>query len=221
MKKFLFALLCILLFTFSSQGPNFPGTMADAAGVGSVAWVNPNNAKTENGVSAVCVMTADVGAQSHALKSTNYGFSIPSGSTINGIFAEWKASYTATGDGTGGDNYLQVILPLGNFPDGGVEVSSLTTSLAFYQIGGSTNLWGGTYTYSDINDSNFGFYLQVIDRGDAVGDTYNVDVMQMTIYYTTASGTKRRVIGQAGNKTQTELLSFSNNYLLTHNWRTQ
>lgn len=68
----------------ATQGPYSPGTMADDSTVGTVTWVNPDNAKASDDVRAIMYY----GGSSHYLKATNFGFSIPAGATINGIVVE-------------------------------------------------------------------------------------------------------------------------------------
>jgi len=64
------------------QGPNNPGTMADDSTVGISSWQDINNAIIEDGTPS---STSGKNEQTHYLKATNFGFSIPSGATINGI----------------------------------------------------------------------------------------------------------------------------------------
>jgi len=64
-------------------GPNNPNTQANIALTGIVSWVNPTNAKTNNGSYA----TVTDGLSTY-LSSTDFGFSIPAGNTIKGIKVE-------------------------------------------------------------------------------------------------------------------------------------
>lgn len=145
----------------ATQGPLSPGTMADDATVGTVAWTNPDNAKVSDNVYATAdlvygqdyyktvqlviggsvvgtnpvtplttstpitddnsyisyggstnlfgnsispsqVNSSDFGVvfqatshdgttDSHYLKATNFGFTIPTGATINGVLVETAA----------------------------------------------------------------------------------------------------------------------------------
>jgi len=60
-----------------------PGTLADDAAVGAVAWTNPGNAASSD--NAYAVFSTSGVQQSHYLKATNFGFSIPAGATIDGV----------------------------------------------------------------------------------------------------------------------------------------
>jgi hypothetical protein len=69
----------------SSQGPNFAGTAANGGGA-CVAWNNPASAEGNNLVDFAEATLADGGC-SQTLLLTNFGFTIPTGSTITGIHA--------------------------------------------------------------------------------------------------------------------------------------
>jgi hypothetical protein len=65
-----------------TQGPMSPGTITTVVG-GTVSWVNANNAASSN--NSYSTVTNGV---SNFIKLSNFGFSIPAGSTINGITLE-------------------------------------------------------------------------------------------------------------------------------------
>lgn len=166
----------------------YPSTMADDGGAngGTVAWSNPNNAKTENGTSATCDMTAgdEIG---NVLIASNFGFSIPGGSSIDGIMVEWKASEQSS-TGTS-NNYSQVLVKHGEStirtPDTGTTTSSISGTLTYYSAGGATDLWGTTWTTSDVNGANFQFGVAITNNAQPdPGDVVNIDVMRVTVYYT-------------------------------------
>ena len=68
----------------ASQGPNNSGTAAQTATGGDVNWLDPNNIKT-SGASYAVFSVASISSASQFLQGTNFGFSIPSGATINGV----------------------------------------------------------------------------------------------------------------------------------------
>lgn len=68
----------------ASQGPNGCGTGA-ASGAGT-AWSNPTRITVNDGSFADSSLAA--GGNSNQLQATNFGFSIPAGSTINGVLVE-------------------------------------------------------------------------------------------------------------------------------------
>jgi len=99
MKKYIYILIIILVvYGFAvlvseaaDEGANSPGTMADDATVGTVAWSNPDRAKSLADGNATAVLSS-LGV-SHYLKATNFGFSIPTGATIDGILAEINKNF--------------------------------------------------------------------------------------------------------------------------------
>lgn len=207
MRRWLIALLC--LFFVSANSVKTPSTVVNNSGLGGSPWINPSNAITEDDTSSTVDFELDAGGASQLLLASDFGFSIPSGSTIDGILAEWKASRTDLFGGLIG-NYVQTLCKAGvcdKNPVGGYEVSDLTTTLVFYSIGGATNLWGTTWTVTDINASDFGVYVRVVDGSDPQGETANVDVIRLTVYYTEASGTKKRIIGYGNGQTKTETIN--------------
>ena len=160
-----------------------PGTMADDATVGTVAWSNPDNAKVSDNAYATYTTTFTT-RTTHYLKATNFGFSIPTGATINGILVEVERKYSGNGVADG---------PLGNAiikADGtltsGASYVGWSTTEQYDSYGGSTDLWGETWTAEDINDVDFGFAMYAVINGnfDSGGATASVDHIRTTIYYT-------------------------------------
>lgn len=160
-----------------NSGPKSPGTVVDDATIGTVAWNNPDNAKTANGVFAT-----DSNVPTHYLKATNFGFSIPAGAIINGILVEVKnrAGFSPLVK----DNAIRIVKG-GSI--GSTERKSADwwpETLAYVSYGGPSDLWGETWTATDINASTFGFVISATSIGSAKTIIY-VDHIQITIYYTT------------------------------------
>lgn len=206
-KRILIAILC-LLFLFASQGPLTPGTVVD--GGGDVTFDNPDNAKVEDGVSTTATATSVVGG----VKATNFSFSIPVGSTINGVLAEWKSSSTEATS----SNDIQALVVNGSetsAPDGGSNNDNLTGTLTFYSVGGATNTWQGSLpTVTEANASGFG--VSVYEAFGTVEATISIDVIRVTVFYTPASsivgkhliGLLYKQIGETGKNTTTEVFAF-------------
>lgn len=163
----------------TTSGPNSPGTMADDATVGTVAWSNPDNAKTSNDVYAVA---GSSGTVSHYLKATNFGFSIPVGATINGILAEVERKASGP-DSTSQDNQVKIVKSDGTIgtTDKADTVTNWPTTDAYKSYGSSSDLWGETWTPSDINDVDFGVVLSAKIQGASVR---NIDHIRITVSYT-------------------------------------
>ncbi|MBC7856903.1 MAG: hypothetical protein IAF94_26025 [Pirellulaceae bacterium] len=173
----------------ATQGPNGPGTLANDASIGFSSWTNTGNAAaSDNSYS-----TNNVGPtfQTNYLKATNFGFSIPAGATIDGIVVEIERK--ESGANIARDNRVRIVK---GGTIGSTDKASGTewpTSDAYATYGSSSDLWGATWTASDINASNFGVVLSVLGLGTG---TASVDHFRITVYYTppvtstaTAAGT--------------------------------
>ena len=82
----------------SSIGPYYPLTCTDNNYDGyGLTWSSPGGATTVGGASAsVSVNTAgSTGSDTHYLKASNFGFSVPS-STINGVYRDWETDRKST-----------------------------------------------------------------------------------------------------------------------------
>lgn len=132
-------------------GPLGPGT-ASSSGSGSV-WTNPNNIKVDDALSAA---TGNTGAgYTQKLLGTNFGLAA-TGSSVVGITIKIKA------DGNNapvfGTPTMYAQLLKAGVPYGTVKNLPLNGS-GTYTFGGATDLWGGSWSVSDINDVNFGVQI--------------------------------------------------------------
>lgn len=123
--------------------------------------------------------------QTNLLKITGFGFSLPSNAIIQGISVTISREATAYlgASGVVTDTNVQLI-------KGGVVQStnrsrgdSWPASWAPNSWGGSTDLWGGTWLYSDINATNFGVAIAATVEGEALVSGTGV---QIQVFYTLA-----------------------------------
>lgn len=157
----------------ASTGATLPLTGASVPyGVsGGDVWNNPNNITTESGYSDIT--TSD---SSQKLMATNFGFSLPVDAIINGI--EITVSGFTTISSSGQDYF---ITKDGVFAFTGLTGNGkLTSSPSIITYGGSNDLWGKTWTASDVNTSTFGFYLSFYPSGT---ESVQIDYIKMNIYY--------------------------------------
>lgn len=108
----------------------------------------------------------------------NYGFSIPSGSTITGI----EVRLDARADATSGSPRICVQLSW----DGGVtwtteQSASLGTSMNTYTLGGATNTWGRTWSLNDLSNANF--RVRVINVASDTSRDFYLDWVAVRVYY--------------------------------------
>ncbi|MEK6751283.1 MAG: MBG domain-containing protein [Chloroflexota bacterium] len=179
-------LSAVINYTISVSGPKNGGTGSDDAGIGTIAWTNPGNIVSNNNSYAMANLT--VGTTSHYLQATNYGFNIPSGSTISGI--ETKIGRLGT-DGLGSDVRDNIVSLIKGGVVTGENKAAVTTDWPSAETaatyGGITDLWGTTWTAEDINSSNFGLALAV--RSSVGTREAHVDYMQITVTYQLSSTT--------------------------------
>ena len=149
-----------------------PGTMADDDSVGTLSWSSVDSAKVEDGTSAFTGFSVGT---THYLKATNFGFAIPNGATINGIKVEIKQLDNGNDATESSVKIVKGGTISGNNKSTG---ANLPDSLTYVEYGGSTDLWGLSWTASDVNASNFGVVFSVV-QSSAVG----VDHIRITVYY--------------------------------------
>lgn len=185
----------------ASSGPNYPATASNSASYGSRAWVFPENSWTSNNIYTWCISTGFIPRTSYYLKVENFGFSIPD-STINGIEVsiDRYASFNNVILNTV-DNVIKLVkggsIVGNNLAD---TVTKFPTSEATKTYGGSSELWGESWTYSDINSTNFGVAYSVTNRtSDYKNYQYAyVDTIYITVYYTEGGGPSS-AISKIGN----------------------
>jgi hypothetical protein len=175
------------LCSFAQDAP------ADAGGIiGSVAWQNMSAITQADGNSASANSTTIEngtyvnGGNSHYLVAYGFGFTIPSNASIHGIVAyfykkgtEWDGvfdnSLKLIQDGmiTGTDHAVSLSIS----ENGTTVFWSTSWTLASY--GSTSDLWGLSWTSSEINSKFFGIAISVsIMVGDAL-----IDYVRMQVYY--------------------------------------
>ena len=133
-----------------NTGATLPGTGASEDRDGKEEWKYPTNITTE-GAYTYC----DVVALTYSdwLRASNFGFQIPTGSTINGIVVEINrkgevaltlsddAFYLvdASGTNTGGDK---------------ASAAKWPTSYTTATYGSSSDMWGADWAPFEVNNSN-------------------------------------------------------------------
>lgn len=171
-----------------SSGPNFAGTGADDSSVGQTIWAPTSSITASDNSYAAATCGTSSFTRTHYIKGTNFGFSIPGGSTINGIVAEFEAKVATTGLN---EYYENVRLVKGGTIQGsnlGGDTSKvLTTSDAFTSFGSSSELWGLAWSTTDINATDFGAVANFIGNG-AGTSTCSVDSIRITVHYTPGGG---------------------------------
>ena len=163
----------------------YAGTCAnDASVVSGDAWSTPSNCVGSGPYGGSAYTDGPSGKdQSNGFKATSFGFSIPSTATIVGISVS-----VATGWNGVGGTFTNVRAVKG----GAIQSTDLASSTTWggsgvtdTVFGGPSQLWGTTWTYSDINNSGFG--VLVAGQGLSNSSAIRVYGFQITVYYTVPS----------------------------------
>jgi hypothetical protein len=167
-----------------SQGPQYPVNAYNDSSVGTLSWSNFNNIKSDNATNATVTFSVSAYTFTNYLKGDNFGFSLPSTAVIDGIHLE-----VDRGAGTGATvRDSEVKLTKAGVIQSHNKASGLTSwSTAGPAVtmgyGNSTDLWGGTWSYTDINASGFGVVLSA-SGSVFIGANAFVDFIRLTVHYT-------------------------------------
>ncbi|MGV9004261.1 beta strand repeat-containing protein [Flavobacterium sp.] len=131
-------------------------------------------------------INASVGSSSRYLAGTNFGFSIPAGSIIDGIELEIdRYASRNTGSRNGKDNVVRLVKNGTATGTNNATATTYSTTATTVTYGSSTELWGTTWTAADINATNFGAVLSTtIMTGFTNPTTVYVDFFRIKVYYT-------------------------------------
>jgi hypothetical protein len=156
----------------------------------SGAWVNPENIKASDNVRATAVMAPKpVGPESSGdIVASEFGFAIPAEAAITGVVVSVERS--ANFASTVRDSFIML-------RKAGVEVgenkalgNAWGTGDEVQTYGGSTDLWGETWTPAQINAATFGVVLTAKLIAAAEGEA-KVDLISVTVYYSTSTDENR------------------------------
>lgn len=158
-----------------------PGTTVDDATVGTEAWVNPNNTQASDDTYATAgVANAEI---THYIKATNFGFTageVPDGYTIDGIEV-WFEISKQDGFLTSAEDHEVKIVQGGAIKTQnkavGKSIDARDTSLNY---GTSSDLWGESWSASDIRNSGFGVVVAV--KSTVGAQTLQIDNIEITVY---------------------------------------
>lgn len=172
------------------------GTGANDASYGNYAWSNPGNITSSNNTYATTSNPTSSLDPSNYLKATNFGFSIPSGSTINGITVSIeRKSQVNVGSWYDVDNRVRIVKADATIGTAD-KASGVTWSdtEGVYNYGGSADLWSLSWTNTDINDTDFGVVLSVVSYEDNIGPgaIAYVDHIEITVDYTPPPSTSMK-----------------------------
>lgn len=160
-----------------TYGPLAGGTFATDNILGAVAWTSASNAQISDNSYATAVLL--LGQISNYLKITNYGFNIPPDATITGITVNVERS-SNTLNGTHDSSVKLTISGAVTGNDKANTGLEWPTSDTVATYGSATDLWGGAWTPSLINNSTFG--VEVASVAD-LANTAQIDYVSITVDY--------------------------------------
>jgi hypothetical protein len=157
---------------FNPGSPSTPGMSQTQDSSGTVSWTDTTYGSSWNTPQSGGTWANN--AVTNILTFSNLGFSIPSGTTILGI--------SVVADGFG-DYYTNPTAPVDSLAElvGGTGTPANYAAFKKQQshlygtvntYGGSTSLWGQTWTPAQINSSSFGFKWQLMNNSGA-SQTYS------------------------------------------------
>lgn len=165
----------------ASEGPNSGSTAAsdaDALGGTPVAWTNVSNILSSDDSRATASVSGTTTAE--YAKATGFGFSIPAGATILGIVVEVEWNRENTGQPILGHAR---IVKSGSLAGTDKNSGLVTATTDTYQtFGGPTDLWGQSWTASDINSSGFGAGSRMRANGGTATEV-RIDHIRITVYW--------------------------------------
>ncbi len=163
----------VALVSFTDAETNYKSPTANGQNGSGDYWDNPSNAYSDDSNYA-----SEQNQERHRYYS--YGFGIPSGSTIDGIEVKtdaWSSDNTGCQLGVdlswnGGTNWTSE------------KTINLSGAQNTYTLGNNSDVWGRTWSVSDLSDANFRSRVRDIDPGDNCNGDPRIDWIRIKVYYT-------------------------------------
>ncbi len=178
------ALVAVVL-CFAASTEKTPLTMANDSSDPGEVWLSVDNAKTDNGIEAeVQINSLSSPDGSQFLKATNFAFSIPGGHSIEGIEVRIQRLEGDLGTEQCTDDSVKLVKGGVIGGDDKPDTGGWTTSEVEITYGSSGDKWGRTWLPADINATNFGVVISVIDSvGDDTDEDCLIDVFKITVFH--------------------------------------
>ncbi|CAD5370283.1 conserved exported hypothetical protein [Rubrivivax sp. A210] len=149
---------------------------------GTRIWSNPTRAWANDNSNATVSVDGTI---SRYLQCLNYGFSIPAGAAINGITVTVNRRSNRTTNGGSRDALMRIVKGGAVGASDRATATTYTTTEVAEAHGGSTDLWGETWTAADINAADFGAAFAATKPSIAgFSHTVSVDLIAITVDYT-------------------------------------
>lgn len=167
------------------HNPSAHSAETSNAGDNNGFGTSPTNAYTLNGTYAVDTNSGSntgtncTGADKDKHRYYNYGFSLPSGASIDGVEVQLAARVDST------LNAPKMCVQLSW--DGGVSwtaaqsTATLTTSTATYTLGSASDTWGRMWADTDFSDPNF--RVRIINVAGSTSRDFSLDYVGVKVHY--------------------------------------
>jgi hypothetical protein len=172
----------------SIPGTNSQSSPAETQVAASGGVINPDitvNASQYEGNGTQIRTKAGVapGTVTDYVIAQNFGFSLPTNVTVTGIQVDlnWVGQNAGTGVLSGVALYY-LGGPLGNAKFPGIQNQSFATDTL---QGGNADTWGAALSPTIVNDSTFGFGVQITTQSVGGSDRSFLDTFTVTVYYST------------------------------------
>lgn len=166
----------------ADTGAVLTGLGTNDSSVGTVAWSNPNNITSQTDFPTAQIFAMSGSVTSQYIKATDFEFSIPDGSNIEGIEITIRKYFQDSGIAQ--DNEVRIVKSDGSIGTENKAVGGNWPSIpTSFNYGSSSDLWDESWSADDINDSDFGVVLSanIFHSGASSAD---VSWVAITVYYT-------------------------------------
>jgi hypothetical protein len=153
-------------------------------------WTNPNDGRFDDSTYASVTLTPAQGGFTYVLEVSNFAFNVPLHSRIDGIKVEIERRKTGTAVDTDWsifDVLVQLSKTSGSVVGTNKQVGTeYPEAFAYASYGGSTDLWGASWTAAEINATGFGvaFAAGFINNSADFDGTVEVDAIRATVFFT-------------------------------------
>lgn len=130
---------------------------ANDGGAGT-AWTNPSNIADPTNYATIT--GAAHATTSQAVKASTFAFAVTSGSTIDGITIAFDEIDGGSAEPTEQSSFAVQLLKAGSPVGTAKTINGMGTGTL--QLGNSSELWGTTWSQSDIIASGFGFQIKAV-----------------------------------------------------------
>jgi hypothetical protein len=170
--------------------PQTSSSASESAATGGT--INPNilvnsSQYQGNGSQIRTVGSVSAGVLTDYIEVRNFGLSIPSGVNIDGVSIawNWQGQYAGTGVVANAALFYQGTI-LGETKSPGIQNQQTATTGT---QGGGSDPWGAILTTDIVNDTTFGFGVQVLTEESGGSDRSFFNSFTITVYYTNTSAT--------------------------------